>query len=211
MKQIITKTITRTTLTFFLAFFRLVGATSVLSAETTEAKDATSNPKVMMKTNVGELTIELYPQKAPESVKNFLQYVDDGFYTDTIFHRVIEGFMIQGGGFTLGFEKKETREAIQNEADNQLPNSKYSIAMARTQAPHSATAQFFINTADNEFLNHRSKDIAGWGYTVFGQVIDGKDIADWINKTSTGAAGPFNKDVPENPIVIESVTLIDAE
>lgn len=207
MKQIITKK----TLTFFLTVFCLVGVTSVSGAETAETSDTTSNPKVTMKTNVGELTIELYPQKAPESVKNFLQYVDDGFYTDTIFHRVIEGFMIQGGGFTLGFDKKETREAIQNEADNQLPNSKYSIAMARTQAPHSATAQFFINTADNKFLNHRSKDIAGWGYTVFGQVVAGQDIADWINKTPTGAAGPFNKDVPATPIVIESVTLIDSK
>ena len=209
MKQLITKN----ALHIFLTVFCLAVVTPTTAAETTASTNSESdiNPKVRLTTNVGELTIELYPQKAPETVKNFLQYASDGFYTDTIFHRVIDGFMIQGGGFTLGFDKKETRQAIQNEADNHLANIKYSIAMARTQDPHSATAQFFINSANNEFLNHRSKDIAGWGYTVFGQVIDGKDIADKIGKTPTGAAGPFNKDVPTNPIVIESVTLIEPE
>ena len=209
MKQLITKN----ALHIFLTVFCLAVVTPTTATEPPASTNSESdiNPKVRLTTNVGELTIELYPQKAPETVKNFLQYASDGFYTDTIFHRVIDGFMIQGGGFTLGFDKKETRQAIQNEADNHLANIKYSIAMARTQDPHSATAQFFINSANNEFLNHRSKDIAGWGYTVFGQVIDGKDIADKIGKTPTGAAGPFNKDVPTNPIVIESVTLIEPE
>ena len=205
--------LTKATLNIFLSLFLLMGVVQVSSAETAEKKsteaETASNPKVTLTTNVGVMTIELYPGKAPETVKNFLQYVEDGFYTSTIFHRVIAGFMIQGGGFTLGFEKKETRDPIQNEADNLLANEKYSIAMARTQAPHSATAQFFINTANNEFLNHRSKDIAGWGYTVFGLVVEGQDIADMINTTPTGAAGPFNKDVPATPIVIESITLAE--
>lgn len=169
------------------------------------AADPDSNPHVKMTTNLGEMVIELYPEKAPASVENFLQYVNDGHYNGTIFHRVIEGFMIQGGGFTLNFDKKETREPITNEADNGLTNDHYTIAMARTQAPHSATAQFFINTADNNFLNHRSKDAAGWGYTVFGKLIEGQKIADWLAKVPTGAAGPFPKDVPSSPIVIESV------
>jgi cyclophilin family peptidyl-prolyl cis-trans isomerase len=170
---------------------------------------AEPNPRVRMVTNLGEMTIELEPQKAPETVENFLQYVSDGYYEGTIFHRVIKDFMIQGGGFTLGFEKKDTRDPIQNEADNELKNDRFTIAMARTQSPHSATAQFFINTANNDFLNYRSKDIAGWGYAVFGRVVEGQDVADWIGKTPTGPAGPFARDVPANPIVIESVTLIN--
>ncbi|MEM7255925.1 MAG: peptidylprolyl isomerase [Pseudomonadota bacterium] len=161
-----------------------------------------------MVTNLGEMIIELDREAAPQTVENFLQYVSDGYYEGTIFHRVIKGFMVQGGGFTLGFEKKQTRDPIQNEADNLLKNDRFTIAMARTQAPHSATAQFFINTADNDFLNHRAKDIAGWGYAVFGRVVEGQDVADWIGKTPTGAAGPFAKDVPTNPIVIESVVLV---
>ena len=166
---------------------------------------AVQHTQVKVVTNLGDMIIELYPDKAPVTVENFLKYVDDGYYEGTIFHRVIEGFMIQGGGFTLGFDKKQTRDPIQNEADNQLKNDRFTVAMARTQAPHSASAQFFINVEDNEFLNHRSKDIAGWGYTVFGKVIEGQDIADWIGKTPTGPAGPFGKDVPTNPIVIEKI------
>lgn len=212
---------------FLLVFFG-AGATTAISAETNAADNTTAataetdsansttaeptndNPRVKLTTNLGDLIIELYPQKAPESVENFIQYVNDGFYTDTIFHRVIDGFMIQGGGFTLSLDKKEPRDPIQNEADNQLPNIKYSVAMARTQAPHSASAQFFINTADNDFLNHRSKNIAGWGYAVFGQIVEGQDVADWISKSPTGAAGPFPKDVPVKPIVIENAVLVPA-
>lgn len=206
---------------FFSAIlFILCGlsSTAAVSAETT-TPDATApaeattteNPRVKLTTNMGDLVIELYPQKAPLSVENFVTYVNDGFYTNTIFHRVIDGFMIQGGGFTLSLDKKDTRDPIQNEADNQLPNVKYSIAMARTQAPHSATAQFFINAADNDFLNHRSKNIAGWGYTVFGQVIEGQDITDQMSKVATGSAGRFNKDVPVDPIVIEDAVVLPAK
>lgn len=170
-----------------------------------------AKPTVQIVTNLGAMLIELDSEKAPGTVENFLQYVADGYYENTIFHRVIKGFMIQGGGFTLDFEKKQTRDPVQNEADNGLKNDRFTIAMARTQAPHSATAQFFINTANNDFLNHRSKDIAGWGYAVFGKVVEGQEVADWIGNAPTGPAGPFAKDVPDSPIVIESVTLIGAD
>lgn len=193
---------------FALAIGCLSLALSILAPQSLIA--AEPNPQVRMVTNLGEMIIELDPVAAPQTVVNFLQYVSDGYYEGTIFHRVISGFMIQGGGFTLGFEKKQTREAIQNEADNLLKNDRFTIAMARTQAPHSATAQFFINTANNDFLNHRAKDIAGWGYAVFGRVVEGQDVADWIGKTPTGPAGPFAKDVPTNPIVIESVSLVQS-
>ncbi|OED38327.1 hypothetical protein AB833_20140 [Chromatiales bacterium (ex Bugula neritina AB1)] len=167
-----------------------------------------SNPRVKLKTNLGELIIELNPEQAPATVENFLQYVNDGFYEGTIFHRVIDGFMIQGGGYTLAFDKKAVRDPIENEAYNKLDNAKYTIAMARTPDPHSATAQFFINTADNDFLNHKAKKPNAWGYTVFGEVVEGQEIADWIGKTPTGAGGPFRKDVPKKPIVIEEASLL---
>lgn len=199
----------------FLSILCALGSTAAISAETSTPKAAaevaTSNPRVKLTTNMGDLVIELYPQKAPMSAENFVTYVNEGFYANTIFHRVIDGFMIQGGGFTLSLDKKDTRDPIQNEADNQLPNVKYSVAMARTQAPHSATAQFFINTADNEFLNHRSKNVSGWGYTVFGHVVEGQDITDQISKVPTGSAGRFNKDVPVDPIVIESAVVLPAK
>lgn len=198
-----------------LVAFSILGPTTAFSenASTTTAPEtapetATESPTVKLTTNFGEIVIALNPDKAPLSVENFLQYVTDGFYKETIFHRVIPGFMLQGGGFTLNFEKKETRPPIQNEADNLLPNLKYTIAMARTGDPHSATAQFFINSADNDFLNHRAKDNSGWGYTVFGQVIEGQKLIDWLAKTPTDAAGPFRKDVPVNPIVIEDAVVV---
>lgn len=186
----------------------------VVYAETSTATDSAPQEtatKVRLATNLGEMVIELYPEQAPKSVDNFLEYVNAGFYTDTIFHRVIEGFMIQGGGFDLAFEQKETRTAIDNEADNQIKNDKFTVAMARTNAPHSATSQFFINTADNDFLNFREKNAAGWGYTVFGKIIEGERIAEWISKAPTGAAGPFRSDVPLTPIVIEEVSVIAAQ
>ena len=183
----------------------------LLPAAATADELSAEKVQVKMITNLGEMIIELDAQKAPATVGNFLKYVEDGYYEGTIFHRVIEGFMIQGGGFTLAFDKKETRDPIKNEADNTLKNDRYTIAMARTQDPHSASAQFFINIADNDFLNHRSKDVAGWGYTVFGKVIEGEDIADWIGKTPTGPAGPFGKDVPTNPIVIEKIENLATE
>jgi peptidyl-prolyl cis-trans isomerase B (cyclophilin B) len=134
--------------------------------------------------------------------------VKDGAYEGTIFHRVIRDFMNQGGGFTADFSKVETREPIQNEADNGLKNLKYTVAMARTSAPHSATNQFFINTKDNDFLNHTGKSMRGWGYTVFGKVVEGQNVADIISRVATGSGGPFSKDVPRTTITIEKMTLI---
>jgi cyclophilin family peptidyl-prolyl cis-trans isomerase len=163
------------------------------------------NPSVRMTTSQGTITLELYPDKAPKTVENFLAYVDSGFYAGTTFHRVIEGFMIQGGGFTEDMKKKPTRDPIDNEADNGLKNDRGTIAMARTAIPDSATAQFFINHKDNAFLNHTGKTPRGWGYAVFGKVTDGMEVVDAIAKTPTGAKGPFPKDVPDTPVVIESI------
>ena len=160
--------------------------------------------KVEMQTSAGTLTIELDDAKAPESVRNFLAYVAKGHYDGTVFHRVIKGFMVQGGGFEVGMKQKPTDEPIQNEAKNGLKNRKYTLAMARTNAPHSATAQFFINTTDNTFLdNDRAQD--GWGYAVFGQVVAGMDVVDAIEKVKTGRRG-FHDDVPVDDVVIQRVT-----
>lgn len=166
------------------------------------------NPVVEMHTNLGTLHLELFQKKAPLSVENFVTYVNDGFYDGTIFHRVIEGFMIQGGGIDLRLEPKETREPVKNEADNGLLNEKFTLAMARTGAPHSATAQFFINTANNDFLNHKAKEPSGWGYAVIGKMIGGMRIAEWMSKAPTGPAGPFASDVPLTPMVIEKATIL---
>ncbi len=168
------------------------------------AKDA-AGPQVTLETSMGKVVLELYPDKAPESVKNFLEYVDAGFFDGTIFHRVIKGFMIQGGGFTPEMQKKGTREAITNEADNGLKNKRGTIAMARTNDPHSATAQFFINTVDNSFLDHTRKDARGWGYAVFGRVVDGMEVVDAIEKVATGNKGPFS-DVPKETVVIQKAS-----
>ena len=167
------------------------------------------NPKVQMETTEGTITIELYPDKAPKSVENFLAYVDEGYYDGTVFHRVIDGFMIQGGGFTGELQKKPTKDAIEIEADNGLKNERGAISMARTGDPHSATSQFFINHKDNDFLNHSGKNPRGWGYAVFGKVTDGMEVVDKIATTPTGGKGPFPKDVPQSTIVIEKVTRID--
>jgi len=163
---------------------------------------AAGNPIVVIETNKGAFEIELYPDKAPQSVENFLKYVDDGFYAGTIFHRVIDGFMIQGGGFTRDMAQKETRGPIQNEADNGLRNERYTVAMARTSDPHSATAQFFVNVNDNGFLNHTEKSTRGWGYAVFGKVIAGMDVVDAIRKVPTTTKGMY-QNVPVDPVVIE--------
>jgi cyclophilin family peptidyl-prolyl cis-trans isomerase len=152
--------------------------------------------------------LELYADKAPETVANFLQYVDSGFYENTIFHRVIDGFMIQGGGFSIDYQKKPVRAPIRNEANNGLSNLRGTIAMARTSQPHSATSQFFINTVDNIRLDYRSETPQGWGYCVFGKVIDGMEVVDEIAKTPTGPAGPFHSDVPQFPVVIEKVSRV---
>lgn len=162
-------------------------------------------PTVIIETTQGNITLELYPDEAPQTVQNFLHYVDSGQYDGTIFHRVIQGFMIQGGGFTADFSRKQTGEPIQNEANNGLKNRRGTIAMARTMHPHSATAQFFINTRDNVSLDHRAENTRGFGYCVFGKVTEGMDVVDRIEGTPTGAAGPFRSDVPQNTIEITSI------
>jgi cyclophilin family peptidyl-prolyl cis-trans isomerase len=169
-----------------------------------------SAPIVNMQTNHGTIVIELDAEKAPKTVANFLRYVNDGFYDGTIFHRVIDGFMIQGGGFTKDYQKKPTHTPIDNEAGNGLKNVQGTIAMARTSAPHSATAQFFINVSDNEFLNYRRSRGTGWGYAVFGHVIDGMDVVDKIKKVKTGRGGSFGRDVPQTPVVIEKVSVAES-
>ena len=162
---------------------------------------------VKLHTNHGIITLELDAEKAPVTVANFLAYVESGHYNNTVFHRVIDGFMIQGGGFEPGMTQKPTGEQIKNEADNGLKNERGTIAMARTQAPHSATAQFFINVADNEFLNYRSPDLQGWGYCVFGRVTEGLDVVDAIRKVKTGSSG-FHQDVPKEDVVIERAEVV---
>ncbi|MDD4880266.1 MAG: peptidylprolyl isomerase [Gallionellaceae bacterium] len=168
------------------------------------------NPTVEIRTSLGAFSLELYPDKAPETVKNFLGYVKTGFYDGTVFHRVIDGFMIQGGGFDTRFNQKETRAPVRNEADNGLKNTPYTVAMARTGDPHSATAQFFVNVADNAFLNFRSPDVQGYGYTVFGKVVKGKDVVAKIASQQTGPGGPFESDVPRTAVVIKQVTVVAA-
>ena len=167
-----------------------------------------SNPQVELQiTGFGTITIELDAAKAPNSVANFLAYVNKGHYDGTVFHRVIPGFMIQGGGFAPGMSQKPTDKPIDNEANNGLKNDKYTIAMARTNDPHSATAQFFINVADNGFLNHTAPSAQGWGYAVFGKVVAGTDVVDKIAAVKTGTRG-FHGDVPKEDVVIEKATAV---
>ena len=163
---------------------------------------------VLMQTNFGDITIELNHEKAPITAANFEQYVRDGFYDGVIFHRVIDGFMVQGGGFDVSMDQKETRANIENEADNGLNNDEGTLAMARTMDPHSASAQFFINVGDNAFLNHTGKDSQGWGYAVFGKVVDGMDVVDTIKKVATTSKSG-HQDVPADPVVIDSATMIE--
>jgi len=173
------------------------------------AQSFAANPMVEMKTGVGTVRIELYADKAPKSVANFLQYVKDGFYNGLVFHRVIDGFMIQGGGHYPDLrEKKGDRPPIENEGGNGLKNEIGTLAMARTSDPQSATAQFFINVADNAFLNFREPTPAGYGYAVFGRVTKGMDVVMRIARAPTGPGGPFPKDLPRQPVIIESITLI---
>ena len=163
---------------------------------------------VLMQTNFGDITIELNHEKAPITAANFEQYVRDGFYDGVIFHRVIDGFMVQGGGFDVSMDQKETRANIENEADNGLNNDEGTLAMARTMDPHSASAQFFINVGDNAFLNHTGKDSQGWGYAVFGKVVDGMDIVNTIKKVATTSKSG-HQDVPADSVVIDSATMIE--
>lgn len=169
---------------------------------------AADNPSVLMETSIGNITLELYPEKAPISVENFLGYVNSGSYDGTIFHRVIKQFMNQGGGFTSNFTKKGTLGPIQNEADNGLKNDIGTIAMARTNAPHSATNQFFINTANNSFLNHKSKSLRGWGYAVFGKVTKGMDVMKKMEKVATHTNANGMQNVPVETIVITKMSVI---
>jgi peptidyl-prolyl cis-trans isomerase B (cyclophilin B) len=166
------------------------------------------NPKVELHiAGYGVVTLELDEQKAPKTVANFLEYVKKGHYDGTIFHRVIDGFMVQGGGFAPGMQQKPTDATIENEAGNGLKNRKYSVAMARTSAPHSASAQFFINVADNDFLDHKSPTPQGWGYAVFGQVVGGQDIVDRIKGVATGTRGGHG-DVPKQDVVLEKAVVV---
>ena len=161
-----------------------------------------ANPQVELRTTMGTVIIELYPENAPKTVENFLQYVNEGFYNGTIFHRVIPGFMVQGGGFTAGFQEKPARPPIRNEAGNGLRNAVGTVAMARTKDPHSASAQFFINVSENDFLDFKSPDETGYGYAVFGRVTSGMDVVEKMLKAPTGTVGP-HQNVPRLPIVIE--------
>lgn len=157
---------------------------------------------IKLHTNFGVISVELDTEKAPESARNFLAYAEAGHYDNTVFHRVIPGFMVQGGGFEPGMKQKPCRAPIKNEADNGLKNDAYTLAMARTSDPHSATAQFFINVADNEFLNFKAPNGNGWGYCVFGKVVEGRDVVDKIKGVKTGSSG-FHQDVPKEDVIIE--------
>ncbi len=163
---------------------------------------------VRLQTNLGVIVLELDPEKAPLTTANFLEYVRSGHYDGTLFHRVIDGFMIQGGGFTAGMVQKPTRAPVKNEADNGLKNEAYTIAMARTPDPHSATAQFFINVADNDFLNFTAPTPQGWGYCVFGRVVEGQDVVDKIKKVKTGMRAG-HQDVPIEDVVIEKAEIVE--
>ncbi len=164
----------------------------------------TTKPIVVLETSMGALHIELDPDLAPKSVANFLQYIDGGHYAGTVFHRVIPGFMVQGGGFDTSYQKKAAGPSVENEATTEAKNLRGTVAMARTNDPHSATAQFFVNVADNAFLDHKSKTPDGWGYAVFGRVASGMDVVDKIVAVRTGAQGSFAKDAPIEPVVISS-------
>ncbi|RJG00499.1 peptidylprolyl isomerase [Noviherbaspirillum sedimenti] len=180
-------------------------ASSAVLAQAADKADPASHPRVALKTSQGEIVLELDADKAPKSVENFLQYVKSGHYSGTIFHRVMENFMIQGGGFDKDMAQKPTRAPVENEAKNGLKNDIYTVAMARTSAPHSASAQFFINTKDNDFLNYPGQD--GWGYAVFGKVVKGKEVVDKIRAVPTGNKG-FHQNVPVTPVVIESASIV---
>ncbi|MDY0106937.1 MAG: peptidylprolyl isomerase [Giesbergeria sp.] len=189
--------ISRRKSTFALAGIALAAIFSIAPAH---AQDA---PKVKLATSMGDIVVQLDPAKAPKTVENFLSYVNSKHYDGTIFHRVIAGFMIQGGGHTADMAEKATKTPIQNEAANGLKNDRYTIAMARKPDPHSATAQFFINTVDNPFLNHSAPTAQGWGYAVFGKVVSGQEVVDKIKAVATGPG-----DVPKTPVVITSATVV---
>lgn len=184
----------------------ILAATTFLLVGGVFAADGAPNPQMVLDTSEGVIVIELFQERAPKSVANIIQYVDDGFYTETIFHRVIQGFMIQGGGFGQDMVKKGVREPVENEADNGLKNDRGTVALARTSNPHSATAQFYINLIDNDSLDYRTKTERGWGYTVFGRVVEGMNVVDRIARARTQTRGRM-RDVPALPIVIERASV----
>ncbi len=189
---------------FFVLAFGIVGSAT---AQGGGPKAEPSAPRVALETSKGRIVLELYPDKAPKTVANFLQYVKSGHYNGVVFHRVIDGFMIQTGGFTADMTQKPTKPPVQNEADNGLSNDRGTIAMARTSDPNSASAQFFINTVNNASLNHKSKTPQGWGYTVFGKVVEGLDVVDQIAKVKTGNKSGY-QDVPVEPVIIKKATAL---
>jgi peptidyl-prolyl cis-trans isomerase A (cyclophilin A)/peptidyl-prolyl cis-trans isomerase B (cyclophilin B) len=188
---------------------RLFKPLVMLSAIAAATGAAAADPQVDIKTSHGTIRLELNAAKAPKSVANFLQYVRDGQYNGTIFHRVIDGFMIQGGGFDKAYQQKKTRDSIENEAANGLKNDLGTVAMARTSAPHSASSQFFINLKNNDFLNYTSPDQRGYGYAVFGKVVSGMDVVMKIAKLKTGPGGPLPTDAPQEMVTIESATVVE--
>lgn len=198
--------------TFALAAVLPNAASAAPAAQSTPTSKGstsmTTSPRVKLQTNHGDIVITLDSAKAPKSVENFLSYVKEGFYNGTIFHRVMDGFMVQGGGFEPGMKQKQTHAAVENEANNGLKNDKYTVAMARTNDPHSATAQFFINVANNDFLNHTSPTAQGWGYAVFGTVTEGTDIVDKIKGVKTANSG-FHQNVPAEDVIIEKAEVLE--
>ena len=191
-----------------LVFSGAVAAQSSNSTSKQGVNSMSTNPRVKMSTNMGDFVISLDAAKAPKTVANFLAYVNDGFYNGTVFHRVIDGFMVQGGGFEPGLKQKATKAEIENEANNGLKNNKYTLAMARTSAPHSASSQFFINVANNEFLNHTAPTANGWGYAVFGEVVEGQDVIDKMKAVKTGNSG-FHQNVPVEDLVITKAVVVE--
>lgn len=200
-------------LALFVALMALVFGLSnsvaqTLSQTNQDQSSMSTSPRVKLSTSAGDIVIELDATNAPKTSENFLTYVRDGFYDNTIFHRVIDGFMVQGGGFEPGMKQKPTSNPIENEANNGLKNDKYTLAMARTNDPHSATAQFFINVANNDFLNHTAPTAQGWGYAVFAKVVEGQDVVDQIKGVKTGNSG-FHQNVPLEDVVITKATIIE--
>lgn len=202
---------------FFLSVTLCMGLSVMLPVTATASSNSTNpqgktnmstSPRVKLETSMGDIVIELDATKAPKTAANFVDYVKDGFYNGTVFHRVMDGFMIQGGGFEPGLKQKPTKAPIDNEANNGLKNNKYTIAMARTNDPHSATAQFFINVADNDFLNHTAPTPNGWGYAVFGKVVSGTEVVDKIKGVKTGNSG-FHQNVPTQDVIINKAVIVE--
>lgn len=200
----------RTVLCAGVAAFSVAAASpaGASSANSQQGNSMNSSPRVNLQTNLGDVVIELNAEKAPKTVENFLTYVREGFYDGTIFHRIINNFMVQGGGFDAAMKQKQTHAPIENEANNGLKNDRYTLAMARTADPHSATAQFFVNVADNDFLNFTSPTPNGWGYAVFGKVVEGTEVIDKMKAVKTGNRG-FHQDVPVDNVVIEKASVVE--